>query len=524
MQKFAQLLNNLYFTYSNLAKTELLKNYFLTVPDPERGYGLAILAGTLTFPTFKWTMIKDLLNQYIDPVLFSLSYDYVGDLSDTIALLWPNQPSNKSLPLLSEIIQKFNQLPEEEIASWLNELLNRSNTNERWALIKIGTGSLRVGVSARFIKNALAKYGRVDVKEIEHVWHALKPPYIDLFAWLEGSADYPRIDEQIFYHPVMLSHPLSEKELASLELQQFAVERKFDGIRVQLICTESDKRLFTRTGEDISHSFPDILSEIKGQVVLDGELVIRNQQNVGSFNELQQRLNRKKPTKELISKFPAAIVFYDLLSIQGRDIRSLDFMERRLQLESWYKENQNPCWFLSELLDVDKDNIFAVKERILAEKQVAVEGLMLKHKASPYIAGRPKGYWYKWKRDPMLVDAVLMYAQRGHGKRSSFYSDYTFGLWVDMEVVPIGKAYFGFTDKELYELDQWIRHHTIQRFGPVREVEKKLVFEVAFDEVRLSARHKSGLALRFPRIHRIRWDKPAEEADTLESLKQFIRF
>ncbi|RAP36192.1 ATP-dependent DNA ligase [Legionella quinlivanii] len=524
MHQFSSLLNDLYFTYSNLAKTELLKNYFSTAPDPERGYGLAILAGTLEFPTFKWSMIKELMKEYVDPVLFSLSYDYVGDLSDTIALLWPNQQISKPLPALSEIIDTFNHLSEERIASYLRELLNRATTDERWALLKTGTGSLRVGVSARFIKKALAEYGQVDVKDIEHLWHAVKPPYKELFAWLEGHTGYPQIAENIHYHPVMLSHPLNEKDLDSLDLEQYAIERKFDGIRVQLISTDSGKRLFTRTGEDISHSFPDILAEIQGKVVLDGELVVQSQETVGSFNELQQRLNRKNPGKDLINKYPAAIIFYDMLSINGKDIRSLTFMERRVSLESWYKENPNSSWLLSELLDLNKQDIFVIRDQILAEKHVAVEGLMLKRKSSPYIAGRPKGHWFKWKRDPMLVDAVLMYAQRGQGKRSSFYSDYTFGLWENSEIVPIGKAYFGFTDKELYELDKWIRHHTINRFGPVREVEKQLVFEVAFDEVRESKRHKSGLALRFPRIHRIRWDKPAKEADTLAVLRGFLKY
>ncbi len=240
------------------------------------------------------------------------------------------------------------------------------------------------------------------------------------------------------------------------------------------------------------------------------------------FNDLQQRLNRKVVTKKLLHELPAGLILYDILSLNQTDLRHLPLIERREKLQAWVAAQRAPNILLSDLL-IPQASLHELKKSVLAENHPAVEGVMIKHKESPYLAGRPKGHWYKWKRDPLLIDAVLMYAQRGHGKRSSYYSDYTFGLWQNEQLLPIGKAYFVFTDEELMQLDKWIRHNTIERFGPVREVKKALVLEIAFDAVNLSSRHKSGVALRFPRIHRIRWDKPAQEADLLESLYQLIK-
>jgi DNA ligase-1 len=521
MKTFAQLLNRLYFTYSHLAKLKLLQDFFKATPDPERGYALAIMADTLEFPTFKRSLIKELIEGRIDPYLFALSCDYVGDLSETIALLWP-EPAPKEvgdLPNLSMIIQTFNDLPQDDLVPYLISLLNRCNARERWALLKLGTGSLRIGVSARFVKKALAQYGQVELKEIEHIWHSLSPPYRELFAWLEGHKPAPSMAENLSFHPVMLSHPLKEKDLPLIGPEDFFIEHKYDGIRVQVVSTNQGKALYSRTGDDISASFPDALTQVHSPVVLDGELVIQGPENIGSFNDLQRRLNRKKPSKKLLEEQPAAIILYDILKVQQTDLRPLPLKERRKHLEAWFANYHPSNMLLSQLLSLGRNqSLTTLKETVFLQKQIAIEGLMLKRKNSPYIAGRPTGHWYKWKRDPYLVDAVLMYAQRGHGKRSSFYSDYTFGLWDNDKLLPIGKAYFGFTDEELYQLDKWIRHHTLNHFGSVREVEKALVFEVAFDAVNRSTRHKSGMALRFPRINRIRWDKPAHEADTLSSL------
>ncbi|WP_454785984.1 cisplatin damage response ATP-dependent DNA ligase [Legionella sp. WA2024007413] len=523
MKKFAQLLNQLFFTYGGLDKRTLIEHYFSVTPDPERGYALAIMTNSLKFSRFKRSLIKNLISENIDPTLFYLSYDYVGDLSETVSLIWPDTQNQSELPLLSEIIVNFEKLPENDLYPYLVSLLNSSDSIERWAILKIITGDLRIGVSTRFLKNTLAHYGQLHVQEVEDIWHSQVPPYLELFSWLEKKSSKPSTNT-LYFRPVMLSHPLNESERIAINLNEFSIEKKYDGIRVQLAVSGKEKALYTRTGENISHSFPEIISKIEGNVVLDGELVIRHASKIGSFNDLQQRLNRKTLSKKLLEEQSAALIVYDILFIDNLDLRVLPFLNRREWLEQWFSTSAPENFLISPLLSLkNTQTLHQLREEILQENSVHVEGLMLKKKSSLYLAGRPKGCWYKWKKDPYIIDAILMYAQRGHGKRSSYYSDYTFGLWKLNQLLPIGKAYFGFTDEELYQLDKWIRSHTLNRFGPVREVEKELVLEIAFDAVHWSNRHKSGVALRFPRINRIRWDKPAHEADQLETLKKLIR-
>jgi DNA ligase 1 len=382
-----------------------------------------------------------------------------------------------------------------------------------------------VGASARLAKIALAEIGGVSPDEVEEVWHALAPPYLPLFAWLEGRAPRPDPAEQPVFRPPMLAHPLEQADLAALDPQEWRAEWKWDGIRVQLVATSGGRRLYSRGADDISGAFPEIIEAMDFHAVLDGELLVMREGRVAPFGDLQQRLNRKGVTAKMMQDFPVGIRLYDLLFHGTEDVRPLSFDERRTRLESWYAHSHPARMDLSELISFGSlDELTALRD---GARAASIEGLMLKRRDSAYVPGRVKGLWWKWKRDPLTIDAVLMYAQRGHGKRSSFYSDYTFGLWRsgsagDDELVPVGKAYFGFTDQELAFLDRWIRNHTIARFGPVREVEKALVLEVAFDAAQLSNRHKSGVALRFPRIARIRTDKPAAEADRLESLMAVI--
>jgi DNA ligase-1 len=329
----------------------------------------------------------------------------------------------------------------------------------------------------------------------------------------------------------MLAHPLEESEIAQLPAADFRAEWKWDGIRVQLVAENGQGRIYSRGGEEIGKTFPDILDAMNFSAVLDGELLVADRAaqpgelaDVASFNKLQQRLNRKTITPKMLEEYPAHVRLYDLLDDNGEDLRVFPFDERRARLEAWLAAHPNPRLDLSPLIPFqDWAELAAIRARARSE---AIEGLMLKRGDSLYTGGRVKGPWYKWKRDPLTIDAVVMYAQRGHGKRSSFYSDYTFGCWRDgengPELVPVGKAYSGFTDAELKQLDKWVRDHTKNRFGPVREVEIGLVMEVAFDAVQRSNRHKSGVALRFPRIKRLRWDKPPAEADRLETLQAMI--
>jgi DNA ligase-1 len=322
----------------------------------------------------------------------------------------------------------------------------------------------------------------------------------------------------------MLANPLEDQDWEQMDIGDFAAEWKWDGIRVQVAARGGITRLFSRSGDDISASFPDLVERFKFEALLDGELLVVRDGEVAPFADLQQRLNRKTVSRAQITKYPVHVRFYDVLEIAGEDLRSLPFMDRRARLEQWHAHHAPSATDLSELLPVDSKE--ALRATWEATRGESIEGLMLKRRDSPYLAGPPKGHWYKWKRAALTADCVLLYAQRGAGKRSSFYSDYTFGAWTETDgvrtLVPVGKAYSGFTDAELVEIDRFIRQNTIDRFGPVRSVAPKLVFEVAFDAVQASPRHKSGIAMRFPRIARIRWDKPATEADTLDSLKRLI--
>jgi DNA ligase-1 len=331
----------------------------------------------------------------------------------------------------------------------------------------------------------------------------------------------------------MLSHPIEEADRQRIDLEEMAFEWKWDGIRVQAVREDDIRRLYSRTGDDISATFPDVIAKLTRNVALDGELLVHDPAQteklaVRPFNDLQQRLNRKTVSKKMLGTHPAFIRVYDLLWIDDEDIRPLPFRERRRRLEALHAAGDLPGFDLSPMVEVEGwDQLAALRA---TPPDDAIEGLMLKRWAAPYVPGRPKGEWWKWKREPRLVDAVLMYAQRGHGKRSSFYSDYTFGVWHEKdgvrELVPVGKAYHGFTDQELRKIDKYVRDHTIDRFGPVRSVraseEEGLVFEVAFEGLNQSTRHKSGIAMRFPRINRLRWDKPPREADELETLKAML--
>ncbi|MFD1254381.1 Putative DNA ligase-like protein/MT0965 [Devosia equisanguinis] len=520
MKRFADLLELLALTPSRTRKIAALAQYFAEVPDPDRGLALAVLTGEMDISNVKPALLKETVLAEVDETLFALSYDYVGDLGETIALIWPHHGAGE-LPRLRDLVQLLNTTSKAQLPKVIGGLLTQAAIHERWALVKLATGALRIGVSARLAKTALAQMSGVELQAIEEVWHGLKPPYEELFAWLEGRAERPEIDHTARFHPLMLSNPIEDKDFEKLDPADFSAEWKWDGIRVQLVLGKNGASLFSRTGDDIAASFPDVVEAAMGRAVLDGELLVGHDFDARSFNDLQQRLNRKVASGKQMSELPAFVRVYDMLFDGDEDIRALGWQDRRARLENWFAANPQTRMDLSEILPfADWDDLGRLRRQGADEH--GHEGVMIKLRTAPYVPGRPKGFWYKWKRDPNVVDAVLMYAQRGHGKRSSYYSDYTFGVWKGNEIVPIGKAYFGFTDEELKQLDRWIRANTTAAFGPVREVKKELVFEVAFDSAQKSGRHKSGVALRFPRINRIRWDKPAQEAARLEDMDAFV--
>src|SRR3984957_9713139 len=541
MNRFAQLLDRLGYEPGRNNKLRLMTEYFRTVPDPERGWALAALTGALSFRHAKAGVIRALAAERTDPVLFALSYDYVGDLSETVALMWPTPQSVDApapSPALSAVIGTLAGLGKSELPGQLARWLDQLDETGRWALLKLVTGALRIGVSARLAKTAAAALGGIDVQEIELIWPGLAPPYVELFAWLEGRTEKPLSRDPVPFRPAMLAHAIDEGELAGLEPADFMAEWKWDGIRVQAVAADGEggsrkTRLYSRTGENISNAFPDLTAAMRFCGAVDGELLVVREGRVQSFNVLQQRLKRKTVTPKLLAEFPVHLRAYDLLVEGETDLRERPFAERRARLEAFVARLHEPRIDLSPLVPFRTwDELAAARaDPALAGADAdAVEGVMLKRRDAPYVPGRPKGPWWKWKRDPFMVDAVLMYAQRGHGKRSSFYSDYTFGVWAQADegdvLVPVGKAYFGFTDQELIEIDRYVRGNTIERFGPVREVTHEadtgLVLEVAFEGLQRSTRHKSGLAMRFPRINRLRWDKPPREADRLETLEHML--
>jgi DNA ligase 1 len=542
MNRFAELLDRLSYEPGRNNKLRLMTDYFRHTPDPERGFALAALTGSLSFQYAKPGLIRTLITERADPVLFGLSYDYVGDLSETVALMWtaPEGHRPNSIPTLSEVVTTLSTLGKSQLPAQLARWLDALDETGRWALLKLVTGGLRIGVSARLAKTAAATLGDKDVTEIELLWAGLTPPYAELFAWLEDRAERPVIRDPAPFRPAMLAHAVEDTDFAALDAADFMAEWKWDGIRIQAVAGtdhgERATRLYSRTGEDISKSFPDLIDALRLDGAIDGELLILRDGRVQSFNVLQQRLNRKTVNAKLLEEFPAHLRAYDLLADGMEDLRDLPFAERRQRLETFVTKLADPRIDLSPMIVFESwDELKAARadpsSAGAGRDSDAVEGVMLKRRDSTYVPGRPRGPWWKWKRDPFTVDAVLMYAQRGHGKRSSYYSDYTFGVWKESndgdELVPVGKAYFGFTDEELLKIDRFVRRNTIDKFGPVREVthepDEGLVFEVAFEGLARSTRHKSGLAMRFPRISRLRWDKPPKEADRIEALEKILQ-
>ncbi len=552
MNRFALLLDRLSYEPGRNNKLRIMTDYFRTTPDPERGFALAALTGALSFQHAKPNLVRSLMATRVDPYLFGLSYDYVGDLSETVALLWPSPPpraegvGHNNPPLhLSDVVLTLASAGKLDLPRLIADWLDALDENGRWALLKLITGSLRIGVSARLAKTAVADLGGKAANEIEEVWHGLRAPYIDLFAWVEGREDKPDATDPAPFHPAMLAHAIEDRDFGILQPADFRAEWKWDGIRVQATRgVERDGglavRLYSRTGEEMSETFPDLAEMLAAlpceRFSLDGELLVVRDGLVQPFGVLQQRLNRRTVSLKVIADYPTHIRAYDLLQRDGEDLRPLPFHARRAQLAAFVDAAAHEKLDLSPLVAFpDWDTLARARKDPrgagAGPDAEAIEGLMLKRADSIYVPGRPKGLWYKWKRDPFTVDAVLMYAQRGHGKRSSFYSDYTFGVWrEDAEgegLVPVGKAYFGFTDEELVQIDKFVRNNTTNRFGPVREVthgkDVGLVLEIAFEGLNRSTRHKSGVAMRFPRVARIRWDKPAREADRIETLEALLR-
>ena len=456
--------------------------------------------------------------------LFVESYSSVGDLGETLSLILP-PPENNIEKSLSEWMSELIELKDksdEEKKHYVLESWNGLDYTERFIFNKLIGGSFRIGVSKKLMINALSKYSEIEQNQLMHSimgkWNFDEVNFQDL---IEGTNINPDNSKP---YPFCLAYPL-EKEIESLgEISDWQFEYKWDGIRGQLIKRNNEIFIWSRGEELVTAQFPELkeaLEQIEGNFVIDGEILAVKEQEVLNFNELQKRLNRKNITKKMMEEIPVQVFAYDILELESVDLREKPLSERRKILEDLFHRNQISKMSLSEIIKVnDYDELKKIREK---SREINSEGLMLKQKNSIYHSGRKKGDWWKWKVDPLTIDAVLIYAQKGSGRRSSYYTDYTFAVKNDDKLVSIAKAYSGLTDKEIMEVSRFVTKNSIEKFGPVRTVKPELVFEIAFEGIGFSSRHKSGVALRFPRILRWRKDKTVDEIDELEEVKKLIK-
>ncbi|MEM6697185.1 MAG: ATP-dependent DNA ligase [Bacteroidota bacterium] len=522
MKYFARLFKNLDQTTKTNLKIAALVQYFKVADDQDKLWTIAILSHRRPRRSVKTTLLREWTSELSGIPLWLLedSYYVVGDLAEAIALMLPppTEQSDHSFTYWINYVRSLADLEEAEkkekvVAAW-----NQLDTTERFIFNKLITGGFRVGVSQKLITKALAKHLEVEESAMAHRLMGDWTPDTISFEELLHSEN-PQDDISKPY-PFYLAYALEDEPASLGSVKEWQVERKWDGIRGQIILREGELFVWSR-GEDLMtdrfpefHELPKLLPE---GTVIDGEILPFKNGHPLTFNVLQTRIGRKKLTNKVLDKAPVVLIAYDLLEWQGEDIRERPMSERRAILEKMLEENDTKdIVLLSEIVEAETwEQLAAIRE---SSREHHSEGLMLKHKNSPYKSGRKRGDWWKWKVDPLTIDAVMIYAQRGSGRRANLYTDYTFGVWREEALVPFTKAYSGLTDKEFKEITAWVRQNTLERFGPVRSVRPTHVFEIAFEGIQKSTRHKSGVALRFPRMLRWRKDKSAKEANTLEDL------
>ncbi len=536
MRSFAQLFTSLDETNKTNEKVRVIKEYFECVPDTDKMYMLALFTGRNPKRQINATQIRNwaIEASHIPAWLFEESYHVVGDLAETIALLLPqhNQSSNKTLTEWMGEITSLGTLPEEMRKAWLLDAWATLDAQERFVFNKLLTGSFRVGVSQNLVIKALAEITGMEASVLTHrVMGNWKP---EVYQYTELVEPGGALDDVSRPYPFFLAYPIqetSERQKTHEDLQnalgdahEWQAEWKWDGIRAQLIKRDDQIFIWSR-GEDLAtDKFPELhafLQELPNGTVIDGELLSFKDGQPLSFNFLQTRIGRKNLTKKALEESPVAVIAYDCLEYDGEDIRYKTQTERRKLLEGLQAATTHPELFrISQLIEFDSwEELAGVRDQ---SRSMIAEGLMLKRKSAHYQVGRRRGDWWKWKIDPLSVDAVMIYAQKGHGRRADLYTDYTFAVWDGDRLVPFAKAYSGLTDTEINKVDAFVKRNTIEKFGPVRTVKPELVFEIGFEGINKSTRHKSGVALRFPRILRWRHDKPKEEADTIESLRALL--
>ena len=519
MKRFAELYAALDETTKTTAKVEALRRYFETAPAEDAAWALFFLqGGRLRQPVAaKNLRAWAARDAGVPDWLFEDSYDAVGDLAETVALLLPQAGQDDGRPLhwwVEEHLVPLRSRDEDAQRETLRMAWRAFGPAQRFVWNKLITGAFRVGVSKNLVVRALAQASGRGEEALAHRlmgnWTPTAENYRRLFAEDTSDADVSRP------YPFYLAHALDGPPEELGPAGEWLAEWKWDGIRAQLIRRRGETYLWSRGGELITERFPEMrrLGEmLEDGTVLDGELLAWNGDGPLPFAAMQRRIGRKTPGRKLLAEVPAALIAFDLLEWAGEDLRGRPLRERRDRLDAL---GEKTGLRISPRLESSSwDELAAHRSRARA---AGAEGLMLKRLDSPYGAGRERGNWWKWKVNPYTVDAVLMYAQSGHGRRAGLYTDYTFGIWKDGALAPFAKAYSGLTDGEIRRVDAFVRRNTIEKFGPVRTVKPELVFEIAFENLQRSARHKSGVAVRFPRIARWRADKKAEDADTIETV------
>jgi DNA ligase-1 len=527
MHRFAQLYNELDATTRTNEKVAALQRYFSAAPPEDAAWGLHFLLGRKTPRLASSPLLRQWAadDSRLPLWLVDECHDAVGDLGETLALLVPGSSESSVIPLHAVVEQRIlglREMPEE----WRREVLLKTwrelNTSERLVFNKLITGSFRVGVSATLVARALALIAGLPQAVMAHRL---------MRAWTPRAEDFRqllRAEEGAFEpaqpYPFYLASPMTSPSEALGSLAHWLVEWKWDGLRAQVIRRQGQVFICSRGEELVTATFPEIAEaarRLNDGTVLDGEILAWRDEHPLPFGALQRRIGRKDVAADFVAEWPVVFQGFDLLEWEGKDWRTFPLADRRQKLETIFKDiHSNLPFRISPAVRASSWDELASLQR--ESRARGVEGLMLKRWSSAYGVGRPRGDWWKWKIDPHVIDAVLIYAQPGHGRRATLFTDYTFGLWQEDKLVPVAKAYSGLTDDEIREVDAFVRRHTVNKFGPVRIVKPELVFELAFEGLRESSRHKSGLAVRFPRMNRWRRDKKPDDADTLETLRAML--
>ena len=537
MKHFSRLFVALDETTKTSEKVKVMSEYFSTCSAADGAWTVYLLTGRKLRQLVPSARLQECVKEQagLSDWLFGESYDAVGDLAETIALLLPPAHSSSDAPLKEWVEDRLIPLrtkTEAEQKALLFTYWDELSTSERLVMNKIITGSFRIGVSQLLVVKGLSKASGIDESTIAHRlmgnWSPSEEFFTNLFSGNTQDADVSRP------YPFYLAYPLEQEPEALGVVENWLAEWKWDGIRSQLIRRQGKTFIWSRGEELITDRFPELLEaseQLPDGTVIDGEILAWSEGEVLPFNFLQKRITRKSLSKKLLQEIPVALMAYDILEHDGVDIRDSPMSERRKTLVQLLSPGAldaapscrgqlNPVFRVSPNLIVSSWEELAQARS--TSRDLKVEGIMLKRAESIYGIGRRKGDWWKWKVNPFSIDAVLIYAQRGHGKRASLYTDYTFGVWHEGRLVPVAKAYSGLDDSEIRQVDAFIRQNTLEKFGPVRTVKPELVFEIAFEGIQHSPRHKSGIAVRFPRIARWRTDKPMEEADSLQTLSALI--